>query len=86
MIPAHMPASAIDAFLNAFLSVSDLQEIFFRWRPWLPDPKDECVLEVAIAAGCIPITTNNLRDFQPASELGVRVMTPWELVNEQNLV
>ena len=59
--------------------------MFFLWRPWLPDPKDECVLELAVAAGCIPITTSNLRDFRPASQLGVRVLTPWELACELNL-
>lgn len=85
MIPSHMPALAVVAFLDAFLLVSELQEIFFRWRPWLPDPKDECVLEAAVAAGCVPIATNNLRDFRPASQLGVRVMTPWELANELKL-
>ena len=85
LIPSHMPAPAIEAFLDAFLLASEKQEIFFRWRPWLPDPKDECVLELAVAAGCIPIATSNLRDFRPASELGVRVVTPWELADELNL-
>jgi len=85
MLPAHMTAPAVAAFFDAFLLVSDTQEIFFRWRPWLPDPKDECVLEAAVAAGCVPIATSNLRDFRPASKLGVRVMTPWELACELNL-
>ncbi len=85
MLPSHMPHAAVDRFLNAFLKASDIQKVFFLWRPWLPDPKDECVLELAVAAGCIPITTSNLRDFRPASKLGVRVMTPWELASELNL-
>ena len=85
ILPAHMPEQAVHRFLNAFLKASDIQKIFFRWRPWLPDPKDEFVLELAVAAGCIPITTSNLRDFRPASKLGVQVMTPWELSTKLNL-
>lgn len=85
MLPSHMPREAVERFLNAFISSSELQEVYFRWRPWLPDPQDEFVLELAVAAGCIPITTSNLRDFLPASQLGVRVMTPWELAYELNL-
>ena len=85
MLPSQMPQEAIERFLNAFIRASELQEVYFRWRPWLPDPHDEFVLELAVAAGCIPITTNNSRDFLPASQLGVRVMTPWELVSELNL-
>ena len=42
LLPAHMPPHAILAFLDAFLLKSELQDIFFKWRPWLPDPKDEC--------------------------------------------
>lgn len=80
-----MPPTAIIAFLDAFLLKSELQDIFFKWRPWLPDPKDECVLDTAVAAGCVPIVTSNLKDFRPAPRLGVRVMTPWELVTELKL-
>ena len=85
LLPGHIPPAAISAFLNAFLHVAETQEIYFKWRPWLPDPKDECVLETAAAASCVPIVTCNLKDFRPASKLGVRVMTPWELVTELNL-
>ena len=85
LLPAQMPPHAILAFLDAFLLKSELQDIFFKWRPWLPDPKDECVLDTAVAAGCIPIVTSNLKDFRPAPRLGVRVMTPWEVVTELNL-
>lgn len=85
ILPDQMPGAAITAFLNAFLLASEHRDIFFKWRPWLPDPKDECVLDTAVAAGCVPIVTHNLKDFRPAPKLGVRVMTPWELVSELNL-
>ncbi|MCB1224189.1 MAG: putative toxin-antitoxin system toxin component, PIN family [Verrucomicrobiales bacterium] len=85
MIPGQMSSMVVSAFLDAFLLMAETRDVFFRWRPWLPDPKDECVLELAVAAGYVPITTCNVRDFQPASALGVRVMTPWGLSLELKL-
>src|SRR5262245_47438208 len=39
----------VEAFLDFLLSVSHLQEVFFLWRPALPDPDDDLVLELAVA-------------------------------------
>jgi putative PIN family toxin of toxin-antitoxin system len=44
------PAALAEAFLDFLLSVSHLQEIFFLWRPTLPDPDDDLILELAVAA------------------------------------
>lgn len=52
------------------------QEIHFLWRPTLPDPRDEFILELAVAARCEVIVTHNLRDFEGATRFGVTVMTP----------
>jgi predicted nucleic acid-binding protein len=40
----------IDDFLDYLLSRALLVQIYFRWRPALPDPNDECILELAIRA------------------------------------
>jgi putative PIN family toxin of toxin-antitoxin system len=52
------------------------QEIFFLWRPYLRDPGDDMVLELAVAAGCDAVVTHDIRDFSGAEALGVRVLTP----------
>ena len=85
VLPAHMPPNAVSAFLDAFLSVAESRETHFRFRPWLPDPGDEFVLELAFAAGNVPIVTHNTRDFDPASRLGIRIVTPAQIVDEINL-
>ncbi|MBL9115683.1 MAG: PIN domain-containing protein [Verrucomicrobiaceae bacterium] len=85
ILPTHMPLAAISAFLDAFLSVAEPRETHFRFRPWLADPGDEFVLEIAFAAGNVPIVTHNSSDFVPAARLGIRVMTPSQLVEELNL-
>lgn len=52
------------------------QDIHFLWRPTLTDPRDEFILELAVAARCAAIVTHNIRDFKGAKPFGVRVLTP----------
>jgi putative PIN family toxin of toxin-antitoxin system len=66
----------VDAVLDYFCKVAHLQRIFYLWRPVLPDPKDDLVLELAVAARCQSIITYNLRDFVGAEEFGVSVLEP----------
>lgn len=51
--------------------------IAFRWRPALPDPNDEHVLECALGGLSHYIVTHNLRDLRAAGErFNVRVVPP----------
>ena len=63
-------------FLDYFCSVGHLQSIFFLWRPLLPDPKDDSVLELAVAAGCKTVVTFNIRGFRGGEGLGVSARRP----------
>jgi predicted nucleic acid-binding protein len=58
-----------------------LHEIHFLWRPFLPDPDDDLVLELALAAGCRYIITHNVKDFRAVEPLGVIVLSPGEFLN-----
>ncbi|MFK8077414.1 MAG: putative toxin-antitoxin system toxin component, PIN family [Granulosicoccus sp.] len=44
-------------------SISHKQEIYYLWRPWLKDPKDDMVLEAAFASQSKYIVTYNSKDF-----------------------
>jgi putative PIN family toxin of toxin-antitoxin system len=67
---------AVDDVLDYFCKVAHLQQIFYLWCPFLPDPKDDMVLELAVAARCAAIVTYNLRDFAEAQKFGVSVLEP----------
>ncbi len=58
----------------------DKQPIYFLWRPMLPDPKDDMVLEVTLAAGATHIVTLNLKDLRLASQFGITVLRPAEFI------
>jgi len=63
-------------FLRYLASQAQLQDIFFLWRPFLSDPDDDMVLELAFAAGCRYIVTHNTKDFRGSEQLGSAAITP----------
>jgi predicted nucleic acid-binding protein len=69
----------IDDFTEYLFSRSRLVQIFFRWRPMLPDPDDDRILEVAVRSGS-PIVTFNVKDFRGSGSLGVKTMSPGRLL------
>lgn len=58
------------------------QNVYFLWRPFLRDPKDEMVLELAVSAGCEWIISYNKRDFAGVGRFGVGVCDPKEFLAE----
>lgn len=79
---AGLTAQDVQAVLDFFCSVARLQRVFYLWRPLLPDPSDDMVLEVAGAAQCSAVVTHNTRDFVGAERLGVKVFTPAEFLRQ----
>lgn len=77
--PGLVPALTnddIEAVVDALCLLSHQQKIFYTWRPFLPDPDDDLVLELAAAAGCQYIITHNLKDFKGSDSLDIQAITP----------
>ena len=72
-----------DQVLDYLCKVGALTEIFFLWRPFLKDPKDDMVLEVAVASGAKVIITHNLKDFREAKKFGVEAISPGEYLKRK---
>lgn len=68
--------------LDYLCNVATQQPIFFLWRPYLRDPKDEMVLEAAVAGRCTAIITYNKRDFAGSEKFQLVVRTPKEFLGE----
>jgi len=75
-----IPAWAVGDLINRIAQISRQQTIHYLWRGILPDPKDDMVLEVAVAAGVSHIITFNHRHLKQASEFGIAVVTPSEFL------
>jgi putative PIN family toxin of toxin-antitoxin system len=70
----------IDDLIDFYCSVGVPHEIFFLWRPFLRDPKDEMVLELAVKAGCESIIIYNTRDFSGVEQFGLKLLEPSEFL------
>ncbi len=71
-----LTATEIGAVLDYVCAVSEHRRIHYLWRPFLPDPGDDMVLELAFEAGCDYILTFNTRDFRGSEQLGVSAVQP----------
>lgn len=66
-----------DALFHGFLSVCQWVNIFFLWRPNLPDEGDNHVLELAVAGGAAWVITHNVSDFTGELRFpGLEILTP----------
>lgn len=72
----ELPRAAINDVLDYLCTAGQRQDIYFLWRPTLPDPSDDLVLEVAVHGRCDRIVTFNTRDFAGSERFGVKAVTP----------
>ena len=82
IVPGVVAASDVRDLLDHLCEVADKRHVFYLWRPVLSDPRDDHVLEAAVAGGCDAIVTFDRRDFAGAERFGVRVMRPKEFLFE----
>ena len=75
------PAEAI-GWVDSLCEIGRRQEIHFLWRPTLTDPRDEFILELAVASGSETIVTHNIRDFRRVAQFAVTVLTPAEFLRQ----
>ncbi|MDB9526316.1 putative toxin-antitoxin system toxin component, PIN family [Oscillatoria sp. CS-180] len=72
----NIDATDIQDFISFHCAVATHHQIFFLWRPYLRDFKDDMVLELAVKAGCDTVVTYNTRDFTGIERFGVSTATP----------
>lgn len=70
----------IEAVLNYLCANAQEHRISFRWRPFLPDPDDDFILELAVVAKAQYIVTHNLRDFAGVEAFGIEAITPVQML------
>ncbi len=71
---------SIDKLLDNLCAISQHQRIHYLWRPYLPDAKDDLLLELAVASNTHTIVTHNLKDFSGIEQFGVEAISPKNLL------
>ena len=81
-----LDSNDINSILDYFLSKSKVRKIFYLWRPFLKDQKDDLVLEVAVESQSEYIITFNTSDFSGCEKFGVKIVTPYEFMKVRGLL
>lgn len=76
VVESHLTSHDVTNLVDFLCEIAAWQEIFFLWRPYLRDPNDDLVLELAVAASCDAVVTHNTRDFVGTERFGIEVLTP----------
>ena len=82
--PGLVPGFTADEhrrIVDGLCQLADHQQVFFAWRPFLPDPDDDLVLELAVAASAKFVITHNISDLRGSESMGVRAITPATTLN-----
>ncbi|MBO4618434.1 MAG: putative toxin-antitoxin system toxin component, PIN family [Lachnospiraceae bacterium] len=70
----------IGDFLDYICKISLKKTIYYLWRPYLKDPFDDHLLELALASNCSYIVTFNKADFRHSEHYGIETVTPKEFL------
>ena len=77
-----MSREKVHGFLDQICHAGEKYRINFLWRPLLPDPRDDHVLELAVASGSRHIVTYNKKDFVGLDRFGIVVVNSKEMLQE----
>jgi putative PIN family toxin of toxin-antitoxin system len=66
----------IQALIDFHCAVAKRHQIFYLWRPFLPDADDDMILELAASSGCDSIITYNTRHFVDIERFGLTAIEP----------
>lgn len=80
LVPQILSLDDVDTLLDSICSMGVQARIFYLWRPYLKDPYDDHILELAVAAGSKYIVTYNRKDFQDVERFGIQIMEPREIL------
>jgi putative PIN family toxin of toxin-antitoxin system len=82
LLAAKKRAPEVEEIIDMLEALATPVLIEVMHRPMSRDKDDDMVLDVAINGEADVVVTNNVRDFAPAEDFGIRVLTPRDLLTE----
>lgn len=70
----------INSILDYICLIAEKRKIFYLWRPYLKDPKDDMILELAVESESDFIISFNKKDFVGTNKFNIEVLTPKEFL------
>ena len=72
----------LNKFLDSICATGCERAVYFSWRPYLRDPDDDFLLDLAVAANADHIITHNKRHFAESGKFGIVILTPREFLQK----
>lgn len=72
----------IGDILDYICLIGEQRKIFYLWRPYLKDPKDDMILELAVESECDYIISFNKKNFKGIDKFNLEVITPKEILRK----
>jgi putative PIN family toxin of toxin-antitoxin system len=72
----NLEEQEVQEVLNVLCALGEETRIFYLWRPFMKDPFDDHVVELALASRSRYIITFNIKDFAGIEKLGIEAITP----------
>ena len=80
---SRLSLTDVDIALDALAALIEPVDAHLSWRPQLPDPDDEMVLEAAVNRRADALVTHNASHFRvAAARLDVRLARPADIIRE----
>ena len=76
----------IDEILDSIVALGSHHSSYFLWRPFLKNPKDDMILELAVVSESDRIVTHNTNDFNGSTKLGVKAIKPLDYLKKEKLL
>ena len=77
----HIMKQDVNEFIDFIVSVAEQKKIHYLWRPFLKDPCDDMLVELAVASNADAIVTYNKKDFKNVEEsFGIKIIDAKELL------
>ena len=77
-IKTKLNADVIEDIIDYICQVGSERKTFYLWRPFLRDPKDDFILELAVESQSKYIITYNKKDFKGCNKFGIKILNPKE--------
>ena len=76
----------IDDLVDYICKMSNHTKINFLWRPYLKDPNDDMILELAFNSNSKYIVTFNEKDFYGCDKFGIDIIFPQILLKKIGVI
>ena len=63
-------------------SIAKHYKVYYLWRPFLRDPKNDMALELGVVSNANYIVTLNTADFKGIEKFGLRAIKPRDFLKE----